>query len=191
MKKKEKNLKIWNIPNIITACRIVLTLLALYFILAKFPIVYVVAAFSIGAITDFLDGQIARRFNMATEFGRKFDIIADRFLMITVVGGVLLSSLTTEYLSKWNILQIFIILSREILTAPFFLIAYLTKKPIVHARFIGKLTTFLQGFAFPSILLSVEYSFFSYASYLSVVTGIVGVFSAIEYIKDVKKDRTK
>ena len=179
---------IWNIPNTLTAIRIILTFVTLYFIFARFPIIYVVIAFSVGMFTDFLDGQIARRFKMETEFGRKFDILADRFLMLSTVIGLLFVSATMEYLSKFHVLQIFLMLSREIITAPVFIIAYLAKQPLVHARYIGKVTTFLQAFAFPSILLSIDYHYFSYAPYLSIFTCVIGIFSAIEYIKDVKRD---
>src|SRR3989344_1680419 len=92
---------IWNIPNALTFSRIIITILAVFFIFADFDIVYVAVAFVVGMITDFLDGQIARRFNMKTEFGRQFDMIADRFLMISValaaiiklsIAGVLLEN---------------------------------------------------------------------------------------------------
>lgn len=186
---RKKNL--WNIPNALTAVRIVLTFVILYFIFARFPFTYVVVSFVIAMLTDFFDGQIARRFKMETEFGRKFDIIADRFLMISVVLGLLLSSFNGGLLSKWHTAQIFMILSREILTAPFALLMLLARKPLVHARFIGKFTTFLQGFALPCLLLSVDYKFFSFASYLSILTGIVGIVSAVVYISDVRKDGGK
>lgn len=179
---------IWNVPNTLTAIRIILTFVTLYFIFARFDIIYVVVAFSVGMFTDFLDGQIARRFKLETEFGRKFDILADRFLMLSTVVGLLFASATMQYLSKFHVLQIFLILSREIISAPVFIIAYLAKKPLVHARYIGKVTTFLQGFAFPSILLSMDYKFFAYAPYLSLFTFVIGVFSAVQYIKDVKRE---
>ena len=191
VKRAEKNKEedIWNIPNIITSIRIITTFIILYFIFAHFSIIYIVVAFAIGALTDFFDGQIARRFNMETEFGRKFDIVADRFMMISVVIGILIASFADNLLSYTQILQIFLILSREIITFPFALIAFIAKKHLVHARFIGKLTTFLQGFALPSILLSSEHSFFSYAPYLSIITSLSGIISAITYIKDIKEDK--
>ncbi len=190
MKKKSvnnKEKKIWNIPNALTAVRIILTFIILYFIFAKFSFIYVAAGFIIAMMTDFFDGQIARRYKLETEFGRKFDIIADRFLMIAVVLGLLISTFNSGLLSKWHIAQIFFILSREIITAPFALLVLLARKPLVHARFIGKATTFLQGFAFPILLLSIDYTFFSFAPYFSIITGISGVASAITYIYDIRK----
>ena len=186
MKTRDKE-KIWNFPNFITFARILLTFLTLYFIFGEYPILYIVISFSLGMITDFLDGQIARKFNLTTEFGRNFDIIADRFLMISTVVGLIFYYSSLGLLSHWNIIQIFMIMSREIFTFPFVLVLLWTRKPIPQAKFIGKLTTCLQGFAFPSVLLGIYYMTFAYiGAILSITTLIVGIISAATFIKDIK-----
>ena len=86
--KPAKKENIWNIPNTLTFLRVIITFATLYCIFAQYSLTLVAILFAVGMITDFLDGQIARRFNMTTEFGRQFDIIADRFLMLGVTGAL-------------------------------------------------------------------------------------------------------
>lgn len=186
---KTKKENIWNFPNFLTFSRILLTFLTLYFIFGEYPILYVAISFSIGMVTDFLDGQIARRFKLTTEFGRKFDMIADRFLMISTVIGLIFYYSYLGMLDHWHIIQIFMIMSREIVSFPFALILILSRKDMPHARFIGKLTTFMQGFAFPSIILSIYFKIFTYiAPVLSIATLIIGVVSAAAFIIDIFGD---
>ena len=182
-----KNENIWNIPNTLTFLRLVITFATIYCIFAQFSWTLVAVLFAIGMITDFLDGQIARRWNTETEFGRKFDMIADRFLMIGVALALVFElSLTGEF-GRYHLLQVFLIMIRELLTFPFAIIAFAAKKRIPDARFVGKLTTCLQGFTLPAILLSIYYPIFSFSIGLAIITCIVGVISAFYYVNDLKK----
>ena len=115
-------------------------------------------------------------------------MIADRFLMIGVTLALIVDFVLQGDLTRSHLLQLFIVMSREIITFPFALISFVSRKPIPHARFIGKLTTFLQGIAVPSIILSSLYPIFSYSWYLSIITSIIGIFSAIFYINDLNKE---
>lgn len=190
MKKRAKSKKyenLWNIPNTLTFIRVIITFIAIYAVFAGYSLINVAALFIIGMLTDFLDGQIARRFNQVTEFGRKFDIIADRMLFIGTAVALIVSFSAQGIIERFHILQIFMMLSREIISAPFAIISFASNKPIPHARFIGKLTTFLQGFALPAILLSIYYPFFEFSFYLALLTSIVGIFSAIAFIRDIGK----
>ena|SRR3989338_3170613 len=179
-----KEEKLFNIPNSLTLLRVILTFFIFYLIIGKYSPLSIVVFFVIAALTDFLDGQIARRWRQQTEFGRKFDMIADRFLMIGTVFVLLINWSMEGILERKHILQIFLITSREIVSLPFALLGVWMNKDIPKVRFIGKLTTFLQGFAFPIILLSISSSFFDFSIYLSWLTGIIGIFSAITYIRD-------
>ena len=169
--------------------RIILTFLTLYLIFGRYSIISIVITFTLGMLTDFLDGQIARRFKLTTEFGRKFDMIADRFLMISTVVGLIFYYTYLNLLDHWHIIQIFMIMSREIITFPFALILILSGKEIPHAKFIGKLTTFLQGFAFPCVILSIYFHTFTYISpVIAIATLVVGIFSAATFVKDLSKE---
>ncbi len=180
--KKEEN--IWNIPNFLTLTRVIIAFITIYFVFAGFSFLIIAISFTIGMITDFLDGQIARRFKLVTEFGRKFDMIADRLLMIGTVVAIIIDMGLNGDVSNWFGFQILIVMSREIISFPFALIAFTSGKKIPHARFIGKLTTFLQAIALPLILINVIYPELNFSIYFAVVTSVVGIFSAITYIND-------
>lgn len=193
MKKRrpEKKENIWNVPNALTLSRIIITFITLYFIIADFHIIIILILFSIGMITDFLDGQIARRWKQVTEFGRKFDMIADRLLMAGVGIALILDLAFSGLMNRYYLIQIFMIFSREIISLPSAIIVMTSHMHIPKARFVGKLTTTLQGFTFPAIILSIYYSFFSFAIYLAIATCIVGIISGVSYIYDLDKIEEK
>ena len=183
--KKQGAENIWNVPNTSTLIRVFVTLLIVYFIFGGYDAKVIVSLFVFGMITDFLDGQIARRFNQTTEFGRKFDMIADRFLLAGTMIAVLMNLFFLEQLTQYHLMQFMMLMSREIVALPIALIAITSGKKMPKARFIGKLTTALQAFAFPSILLSIYYSSFDFSFYLAALTSVVGVASGFTYISDV------
>lgn len=189
-KKSSNKLKedIINIPNFLTLARIVLTVFLIYMFIFDFSVGSLLFVFIIAAITDFLDGQIARRWDKVTNFGAKFDMIADRFLWISFGLCILIFFPLRGIFDGYHVSQMLIILSREILCLPFLIINFLRKKettPLVH-RWSGRTTTFLQGFAMPILILSVYSNYFSFSIILSIVTGITGVWSFFTYIKDIK-----
>ena len=75
------------IPNLITALRIVFTLIVVYLLLSG----HGAAAWAVGVFlilawaTDYLDGYLARRLKMASLAGGLFDLVADRLLMISIL----------------------------------------------------------------------------------------------------------
>ena len=174
---KQEN--IYNIPNTITLIRIILTFIIFYLILAKFSLIVIGIVFIIGMITDFLDGFIARNFNQRTEFGRKFDMIADRFLMLGTVFGIMIYNMVAGLFNRYELLLIFLVLSREIVSFPFAILSFFMGNFVPQARNIAKFTTFMQAVAFPMILFKWEI-----AIYFVVVTAIFGAVSGGTYIKD-------
>lgn len=179
--------KILNIPNTITALRILITFFVIYAIIAKYNIMIIASAFVTGMLTDFFDGQIARRWRLVTEFGRKFDMLADRFLMIGTVIAFIVSYNGVMTASHW--IQMCLIMSREILTTPF--VAYIHLKKgltIPKVKFIAKLTTFLQGIAFPLVILGVFYEQFAFSAYFAAATGIAGAMSSVQFVRDMQAE---
>lgn len=186
--KKTKEENIWNVPNTLTFIRVIVTFVIIFSIFAHAGLVTIAILFIIGMITDFLDGQIARRFNMVTEFGRKFDMIADRMLMVSTAVALIFYFNDQGLLGRDHILQIILILSREIIAFPFAIVAFVANRPIPHARFIGKLTTFMQGVTLPAILLSTTYAVFNFSIYLAILTSLIGAISAFTYVNDLRKE---
>jgi CDP-diacylglycerol--glycerol-3-phosphate 3-phosphatidyltransferase len=178
--KKEKGENIYNIPNLLSAIRVLASPILVYLAYINISLTLLAILFVLVAITDFADGFIARRYNLVTKFGRKLDMIADRIFMISLIFAFLIYLYVNSMLNFVHIKYILLLLTREILSAPIFLLAFLlNKRPVPHARFAGKLTTTLQGFAFPLILLQ-----WPIAIYAAVITAIAGVVCAGYYIYD-------
>jgi len=181
-----KKENIYNLPNLITLTRIFLTFFIVYGIISKIEITIVAAVFVMGMLTDFFDGQIARRWKLVTEFGRKFDMVADRFLMIGTALAFIISYNGIMTQNHW--IQVSLILSREILSAPFVLYSRIIKNgKIPHAKFIGKLTTFMQGVSFPLVIMGIFYEKFEFSIYLAIATGIIGILSGLQNVKDLSE----
>ena len=178
---------ILNIPNPITFLRVVLTLILIYMFIFDFPVLQIMIIFIIAAFTDFLDGLIARGFVQVTKFGAKFDILADRFLWITTGLCILIFLPMNGIFDKSHLTQMFLILTREILCLPFvFLNLIKGEKVLIAANWSGKITTALQGFAIPSLVLSTQYAFFGYAPILAFITCLSGIWAARDYLKGTK-----
>ncbi|MBR1797093.1 MAG: CDP-diacylglycerol--glycerol-3-phosphate 3-phosphatidyltransferase [Clostridiales bacterium] len=95
--------------------------------------------FIIASITDFLDGQIARRFNMITNLGKFLDSLADKMLVI----AVLIAFVALGRVSAWLLM---IIVLREFMVTGIRLIA--SKQGVVMAaKMIGKIKTTTQMIA--------------------------------------------
>ncbi len=182
MKKKEN---IYNVPNTVTLSRVIISAFILSLIFFKVDLNVIVIAFIVGAITDFLDGHMARKLNQVTEFGRKFDIVADRILLLSTVIAIVIWSRQSLFLNEVHFIEILLIMTREILAAPFAIYAFFSRIGIPHARFIGKLTTTLQGIAFPLLVLNLFSHIFDFSVYFVLLTAVVGLVSATRYMQDV------
>ena len=184
----EQKEKVLNVPNTLTFTRVIISFITIFLIIAGFNIVYIILVFLVGMITDVLDGQIARRFNMTTEFGAKFDMVADRFLMIGVALAIILKLGISGILPTNQLLQIFLILTREIIAFSGVLISLMAGKGVFMPKtsVVGKGTTVMQAITFPLILLSIFNPIFNFSIYFAIITGLAGTTSAFYYLNDVK-----
>ena len=126
------------IPNILTVLRIPLALLCAYFAIfsTQASMALSLTLFLAAAATDFLDGYLARKWNIVTNFGKIIDPIADKVLIL----GVLI---VFTYKGLVPIIMTIIIAFREIgLTAIRLLL--LPKKVVLASRYSGKIKTFSQ-----------------------------------------------
>jgi CDP-diacylglycerol--glycerol-3-phosphate 3-phosphatidyltransferase len=178
--KTEEQIK--NIPNLLTLIRVIITFVIFYLIFAEFSFTAIAILFVIGMITDGLDGYIARHYNQMTEFGRKFDMVADRFLLIGTIGAIVTYNLYVGYFNRFELLLIFLILSREIISFPFAIAAFFSGKLLPQVRKIGKLTTVLQAISFPFVLLKLDF-----AVYFVVLTAAVGIIAGMAYVYDTQR----
>ena len=79
-----KDEKIWNVPNVLTMIRIALVGVLVYFFLVD-RLFFALGAFIIAGITDYLDGYIARKYNLITTFGKMMDPLADKLMVIATL----------------------------------------------------------------------------------------------------------
>jgi CDP-diacylglycerol--glycerol-3-phosphate 3-phosphatidyltransferase len=171
-----------NIANILTVTRLVLVPV---FLFALFPgdgdwtgwrtVAFLV--FAVGSITDFVDGHLARKYGLVTDFGKVIDPIADKAL----TGAALVGLSVLGELPWWVTLTI---AGREILVTllRFWVIHY----GVIAASYGGKVKTFAQIIAIGLYLLPLPAAFdpvlwvaMGIALVLTVVTGVDYVVRAV------------
>lgn len=130
----------WTIPNCLTIFRVLLVPVFLVFILKEGFSARLVslAIFLLAALTDFLDGQIARRFNQKSEFGKFADPLADKLLVAAaLIAFIQIPELLIPY---WIVI---LILGREFLITGL-RIAALSQDSSLSTSFFGKAKTTAQ-----------------------------------------------
>ncbi len=177
--REKENIK--NIPNALTLFRFLATFVMAYLILADFDPKTVVIFYVVAALTDKLDGSWARAFHSVTKFGAKFDIVADRVFFGTTILCLIIYNLFINPGGKIYILALFLIMTREMVTLPAWLMRGFK---IPKAKFIGKLTTVFQGIAIALIILRWKGMI-----YFAIATGVIGIFSGRQYFNDILKKR--
>ncbi len=141
-----------HIPNIITTVRIALLPFVYFFYLTNyvpFSQYIAIAIFIIAALTDFLDGKIARKYNLVSNIGKMLDPIADKMLSYT---GLFLI-IVTNILPLWAAVIIYVInLCRDFAIDCLRMIAA-TKGTVLAANIFGKIKTMIAFIALPWLLL--------------------------------------
>lgn len=126
-----------NLPNKLTLTRVALIPFFLLFVYLKFPFHYLAALFifSAASVTDALDGHIARKNNLVTNFGKFLDPLADKVLVISALAVfVELDSV------RMNAVPFVIIIAREFMVSGLRLISA-DSGVVVAAGIWGKLKT--------------------------------------------------
>ena len=146
-----------NTPNKLSLLRILMIpLFCAFFYLTVIPYNYVWAAiiFAVAACTDFLDGYIARKYNLVTDLGKFLDAIADKVLVLTA----LLLIITQNHIINPVVggVGVAIILARELMVSFFRMIAA-TKSLVIAADKMGKIKTTVQDICIVVFLLSVDF----------------------------------
>lgn len=131
-----------NIPNILTLSRIViLPLLIVLYYLDPTPTslealsLTMAILFALGAFTDFLDGYIARKYKLVTNFGKFADPLADKLLVLAAI----LILMAREVIPLWTVM---VILTREFIVTGMRLVA-VDLGIVIAASWWGKAKTFV------------------------------------------------
>ena len=134
-----------NLPNKLTMLRIILVPFVIAAILIEFPFHFLVAGilFGVASITDALDGRIARRDNLITDFGKFADPLADKILVISVL-------VCFVKLGLCGAVPLIIIIFREFAVTSVRLVAA-AKGKVIAANMWGKVKTVSQIIAICAI----------------------------------------
>ncbi|MBQ4091306.1 MAG: CDP-diacylglycerol--glycerol-3-phosphate 3-phosphatidyltransferase [Clostridia bacterium] len=155
-----------NLPNKLTVLRLIMV--PIFMVVMLIPvfatldtvtedILTLVGAFLFiaAAITDMLDGKIARRDGLVTDFGKFLDPLADKFMVIGALLCVFYSSFTKNggVLSILYFFALVIVIFRELAVTSIRLIASSSKGVVIAANMLGKLKTVMQIVAISSAMI--------------------------------------
>lgn len=143
-----------NLPNKLTVARIIATPFFMLFMLWEFKYNYLVALilFVLASLTDWLDGKIARKYNLITDFGKFLDPIADKMLTTAALIGFAYKQV--GFGIAWIM---FIVLFREFLIASLRMVAASSKEAkVVAANIWGKAKTVSQMVAIIYVLAAEQ-----------------------------------
>lgn len=145
-----------NLPTIITCFRILIIpfMLAIYYMSPAYSNLIIASLFTIAAITDWLDGYLARRLGQTSKFGAFLDPVADKLLVMVA----LLLIIDIPHLPH-VLLPCAVIIGREItVSALRELMSSLGDRASVMVNQLGRIKTFLQMLALVILLLSTPAS---------------------------------
>ncbi|MBO5208963.1 MAG: CDP-diacylglycerol--glycerol-3-phosphate 3-phosphatidyltransferase [Lachnospiraceae bacterium] len=174
-----------NLPNKLTMFRVILIPFFVVFMLCEITTVdkwIALAIFIIASLTDLLDGKIARKYNLVTNFGKFMDPLADKLLVCSAL-------ICLVELGKMPAWMVIVIIAREFIISGFRLIAS-DNGVVIAASYWGKFKTTFQMIMICLLIADI--------AAISILTTIVmwvalalTVISLIDYLvknKDVMKD---
>lgn len=198
---------VMNLPNQLTILRVLLIPVFIVFFYVEFNghYFYALAVFAIASFTDFLDGYLARKYNLITNLGKFLDPVADKIL----VSAAMILMLTvpqffTAYTGSWALVcagcSIALILARELMVSGFRMVAA-SAGLVIAADKVGKVKTvcqmvslilllfwaglaeFVSDMLFTKIVNYVGLGFFALATLLTVISGVNYIIKNIAVLK--------
>ena len=185
-----------NLPNKLTIFRVILILPFVVILLGGetgwfgahrlIPDLIALAIFIVASLTDLIDGKIARKYNLVTNFGKFMDPLADKLL----VCAALIALVELGRIPAWVVI---VIISREFIISGFRLIAA-DNNVVIAANYWGKFKTTFQ-MVMVCLMIADLGAMFSWMRLLTDIVMwialILTVVSLVDYLvknKDVMKD---
>lgn len=166
-----------NIPNYITIFRVFLVFVFIFIFSSDMDnkSLYCVVTYALSGASDALDGFLARRFKLESDFGKLMDPLADKLMQITVA----ICMATIEHSLSW--VPLFLIIKEFVMI---FGAAKLLKKNniVVQANIFGKLASVIYFLVFLVILI-FEGINPAFKQVLCISFVLVSVFAFVNYIK--------
>ena len=167
-----------NLPNKLTVFRVFLipffVLFTLVDLVPDYSKYIAVAIFIIASLTDLLDGYIARKYNLVTNFGKFMDPLADKLL----VSAALICLVSTGMLPAWMVI---VIISREFIISGFRLVAS-DNGVVIAASYWGKWKTTFQMVMIVVLLLDLGGIFDVIGQILVWGSLILTIVSLLDYL---------
>lgn len=173
-----------NLPNILTSIRILLVPILVVVLLTKFDGKEFVGLglFLLAALTDFLDGFFARRWNVVSRFGQLLDPAADKIL--AAAAFVSLVELDSRVTPSWMVVAI---LAREFAVGALRSFAA-SERIVVPAGWSGKVKTGTQIVSISLLIIYNKLGEFSHLAPISLwVAMVVTILSGVEYFVRYRK----
>lgn len=181
----------WNLPNLITLFRITLipVLVVVYFLEIPYREAVITSIFVLAALTDWLDGYLARRMNAMTKLGAFLDPVADKLIVSSAL--VLLASDSTVLAKVFHTMPfaiaVTIIVGREIaISALREWMAELGERGAVAVGAVGKIKTAVQMIAIALLLYALPlYGLptFQIGEIMLYIAALLTLWSMIEYLR--------
>ena len=174
-----------NLPNKLTMFRVILIPFFVVFLLVDITSVdnwIALAIFIVASLTDMLDGMIARKYNLVTNFGKFMDPLADKLL----VCSALVCLVELERIPAWVVI---IIIAREFIISGFRLIAS-DNGVVIAASYYGKFKTTFQILMICLMIADIEEisMFTMIVMWIAVILTVVSLIDYLVKNKDVMKD---
>ena len=162
-----------NIPNILTVIRfIIIPVFGFYLYNEQYYIS--ILLFTLGGITDILDGYIARKFNLITSFGKLADPLADKLMQLTALVLLTMQNLIP-------IVFLIIIVAKEIFMVMGSISLYKKENFVVSANWYGKLTTVIFYVVIVMIFTLKNFNIPNSGIYIDLGTGIAVLFTLFAF----------
>ncbi|MDD6401495.1 MAG: CDP-diacylglycerol--glycerol-3-phosphate 3-phosphatidyltransferase [Lachnospiraceae bacterium] len=167
-----------NLPNKLTILRVIMIPFFLVALLVE-SIPYgnwiAVSIFIIASLTDTLDGQIARKYNLVTNFGKFMDPIADKLL----VCSALIALIELDRISAWVVI---IIIGREFIVNGFRLVAS-DNGVVIAAGWWGKIKTVVQMIMIIVLICNFEGDIFVIIENILIYAALaLTIISLLDYL---------
>lgn len=182
-----------NLPNKLTLFRVVLIPFFVFFLLAPnhlglfegYGNYIAVAIFIVASLTDLLDGKIARKYNLVTNFGKFMDPLADKLL----VCSAMICLIDIDLLPSWIVI---IIIAREFIISGFRLVAS-DNGVVIAASYWGKFKTTFQMIMVIVLILNIPLKIFDIIGMILIYVSLaLTIISLIDYVvknKEVLKEQ--
>lgn len=179
-----------NLPNKLTVVRVLMIPFFVWFMLPSLggemaaSKWIALAIFCIASLTDLLDGKIARKYNLVTNFGKFMDPLADKLL----VGAAMICLVEMGRLPAWIVI---VIISREFIISGFRLIAS-DNGIVIASSYWGKFKTVFQMAMIIVLIAAFEGSVFAVVEQILIwVSLILTIVSLVDYIRKNKEVLTQ